>query len=505
MTLLSHTTAFANRLREIIADFRERELLIREQYKRQEAASNLPPDLLERATRRFLIDPLLHALDWNIDNPDQVAEEGRSWDENDERLYFDYLGLDRSRAPVFLVEAKGFDLALPHRPHEKFVDASHVVDIVAHAVDAMKRGDRSLPVISEWAHYLRDLRTYIASLDDLGQRTLSRAAITAGGWIIIFLDPVSTFLKDEVANRAQIICFASPEEMLERHDQLYKLLHRSRLVDTLPLVVTVSEALAMIPRTQIGVCFQAVLVATSTTSGAKRQQYPTRSIYPALLIASGNRWFAIMELTRPVEERKGQERISALLVELAEVGEELLERLRRSYRLPFIPAPVEQFPGFEKLIPADGLAVADGPVAGSTAHRLGAYDQQVFVWANREAGAQGEFIVVTGRDWFYKRDVPIGQNVETDTVCPYHFWKSARDRGVGADQPRVVYNAQSFTEDGQDRHCAHHDLLSLRAGRCHIKSVETYLCCRTCIFADTCWVTDQYSLPCPTLEDARSA
>ena len=53
---------------------------------------------------------MLRALDWNPDDPDQVVEEARSWDPEDERLYFDYLGVTpRTRSPVVLVEAKAYD------------------------------------------------------------------------------------------------------------------------------------------------------------------------------------------------------------------------------------------------------------------------------------------------------------------------------------------------------------------------------------------------------------
>ena len=47
----------------------------------------------------------------NPDNPAQVAEEARSWGDDGDRLYFDYFGVaPLTRAPIVLVEAKGYDV-----------------------------------------------------------------------------------------------------------------------------------------------------------------------------------------------------------------------------------------------------------------------------------------------------------------------------------------------------------------------------------------------------------
>jgi hypothetical protein len=48
-----------------------------------------------------------------------------------------------------------------------------------------------------------------------------RAAITAGGWIIVFREPVTTFRKSDAANVAHIVCFTSLNDMLMRHADLY--------------------------------------------------------------------------------------------------------------------------------------------------------------------------------------------------------------------------------------------------------------------------------------------
>lgn len=500
MTLLSDTAAFVQKLRESFDEFRRTELLVREQYGRDPGTVSPPSDLLERATRRFLIDDLLRALDWNPDDPSNVIEEARARTQSEERLYFDYLGLQlQTRAPVLLFEAKGFDVALPRKPRGPEVDAREMSALIAEAVDAIKRGDTGLPVISVWAEFLRDMHTYIDSLDELGRATLQRAVISAGGWIIVFREPLAVFRSDRPANVDHIHCFISIDDILLRHEELYKLLHRTRLVDTLPLTLKVAEALEMIPGAQVAECFRAVLVATSSSTGGRRQYYPTRAVYPAVLIRTGARWFAIVDYDHPVEEPKRTDRIDAFLVDLGARGAALEHRLTLRYGRPFDPQPIDMFPGFPEVRKhQDPVLSSLAPVTGSTAIRreAGRVERKICITHSGEPGAPAEFVVVTGTARFYKYDRQEGP------VCPFHLWKSARSEHAAAVQPHTGYVANSFTEDGQDRHCAHNDLVKFRADRCHVQAIETHLCCRACLFAVDCWVNprDRERLPCSEQE-----
>ncbi len=497
MTLLSDTASFAQKLRESFDEFRRVELLVREQYARDPDAAPSTSDLLERATRRFLIDGFLRALDWNPDDPSSVTEEARARTRSEDRLYFDYLGLQpQTRAPVLLFEAKGFDVALPRKARGPAVSAGEMSVLIADAVDAIKRGDRSLPVISAWAEFLRDMHTYIGSLDELGCGTLQRAVISAGGWIIVFREPLAVFRNDCPANVDHIHCFISTDDILLRHKELYELLHRTRLVDTLPLTLKVAEALEMIPGAQVAECFRAVLVATSSSTGGRRQYYPTRAVYPALLVRTGDRWFSIVDYDHPLEEPKRTNRIDVFLADLEAYGAALEERLTRRYGRAFDPLPINMFPGFRHASDHRNPKLGSlAPVTGSTAGRLaaGKTERKTCVIHSGEPGAPAEFIVVTGTARFYKYDHQEGPE------CRFHYWKSARGEHAAAAQPHTGYVTDSFTEDGQDRHCAHDDLVKLRADRCHVQAVETHLCCQACLFAADCWAAprDRERLPCP--------
>ena len=497
MTDLSDTASFARKLREIFDAFRQHESLIRDQYARDPATAPAPTPLLERATRRFLIDDFLRALDWEVNDPSTVIEEARAKTATGERLYFDYLGLNpKTLVPVLLFEAKGFDIPLPRRPHGQTLSSQEMSSVIAEAVDAIKRGDKSLPVISEWAEYLRDLHTYIGSLDKLGSATLQRAAISAGSWIIVFDQPIAVFRDATQASNEHIHCFIDADDILGRHEELYALLHRKRLTDTLPLTLKVSEALRVLSAGIIADCFRAVLVATSTSSGSRRQPYPTRTVYAALLVHAGDRWFAIVDYDAPLEEPRSVERIDAFLASLDGYGADFELMLSQRLGCALVPLPIDRFPGFPPPHSRTGAFLAAiAPATDSTADRQQSTTpkRKAYVRHSGEHGAPSEFIVVTGIERFYKKDAPVGAE------CQFHLWKQVRAVHAAEAAAHSGYVADSFTEDGQDRHCAHNHLGQLRAQRCQMRPIETHLCCRTCVFEADCWPdsADQARLPCP--------
>jgi hypothetical protein len=494
LTNLADMAEFARRLREGFEGFRRTESLIREQYTRDVAAATtpageLPNELLERPTRRFLIDDFLRALDWDPDVPSVVAEEARAATARGDRLFFDYLGIaPHTRSPVVLVEAKSYDLSMVRRPREAELEPRAIAALIAAALDALKGGADTLPVISEWGEWLRDLRDYIVSLGDLGQSTLRRVVITAGRWIIVFREPVPTFTRSTPVVAEHIHCFPTPDDILSRHAELFELLHRARLVDTLPLTLRVSEALEMVRPATIADCFRGVVVAT-TTSGGARRRYPTRAVYPTLIVSTGGRLFGITDYDNPaIEEPLDGENFSAFVANLEQRGTRLEQRLRERFGLPDLrPSPIETFPGFRTL----GERI--DPVVGSTADQLYSMDdaRRSLVVSTGELGAPAEYLVVCGLPWFYKGHMPTGP------TCPFHTRQAARRAGAGAEQPHSGPGETSFTQDGQERHCAHEELRGTRRQRCHVRPIETHMCCRACVFYPDCWATDANRLPCP--------
>jgi hypothetical protein len=505
----SDTAAFGEALRRAFERFKRAETLIREQYARDVTAGIEPAgaddeDLLERQTRRFLIDGILRGLDWDPDDPTQVAEEARSWDQAGDRLYFDYLGIaPDTRAPVLLVEAKRYDVRAAHRPRGGDLDARGMAELVSAALADLKSGKTDRAIVAEWAEWLRDLQTYVASIGNSGQATLRRVATTAGRWLIVFEEPVAAFIQPGAPSVDHIHCFVSLEDIVERHGAIFRLLHRQRLVDTLALTMPVGEALAVLAPATISQIFRGVVVVTRETGGS-RKSYPTRSIWPSIIAVSSGRLFAITDYQADAaEEPLDEAGFADFLDDLSARGAAFETRLLGLFgRAELRPLALPHFPGFRRGVATrDAGTVSAQPAPGSTAaiRAPGSSPDRALVVHTGEPGGLPEYVVATGEDWFYKTVLATGAE------CQFHEWPKARDAGVAAKQPQVGHSTTSFTQGGEGRHCAHEELRGMRSPRCHVAVLESHLCCRACIFHSACWADDLARLPCPAKRADRKS
>jgi hypothetical protein len=98
-----------------------------------------------------------------------------------------------------------------------------------------------------------------------------------------------------------IHCVVSLEDILDRGAALFRLLHRPRLFDALPLALSPTQALAALNPAAISRIFKWV-VAVTRESGGSRRTYRTRSIWPVVIPISSNRPFAIIDDGCPVLE-----------------------------------------------------------------------------------------------------------------------------------------------------------------------------------------------------------
>ncbi|MGO9771736.1 MAG: hypothetical protein ACLPSW_19765 [Roseiarcus sp.] len=488
--------AFHRALRRAFESFEAEEQNIRSQYARDVACGEAPSganddELLERPTRRFLIDQMLRALGWNPDDPDQVVEEARSWDLEGERLYFDYLGVaPRTRAPVVLIEAKAYDAGTPRQPRGAQLNARAMAELISGAIADLKSARRDHPILVEWAEWLSDLRTYVASLDPLGRSTLRRVVSTAGRWVVVFEEPIDVFTGDGAPNVALIHCFVSLEDVLDRHAALFRLLHRPQLVDTLPLILSVAEAHEALRSDQISYIFRGVVVVTRE-SGGSRRTYPTRSMWPALIAISANRPFAVVDYEcQALEDPRDPTKLADLIAALSANGAAFETRLLRMLgRADLDPRPVAEFPGFTPdLGRREAARPSVDPIAAAADERADIGNPKFTVHVG---GRHPEYLVVSGENWFFKTAAPVGP------ACDFHEWPRARAQGVAASDPITGRSEASYTESGDVIHCAHEELRTFRGVRCKIDVLESHLCCRACIYSQLCWSVDADRLPCP--------
>lgn len=490
--------AFRRSIRKSFAEFQNTERTLREQY----SAGGGPAegrDLLERTTRRFLLDDLLAALDWHADRPHEMVEEARAWSASGDRFYFDYLGLTQTtRDPALLFEAKAFDVAPPHRANRPPPSSLEMSALIAKALALIHKGRRP-DIVAEWKDYLTDLRDYVASLKRVGATDLKRVAISAGGWLIVFADASNAFASDNPS--AQLIhCFPTMTEMLQRADDIYRLLHRAQLVDSLPFVLSVQGALATLDPLEAVARSRGVLVATSQ-SGARLQPYPTRSVYPVVLWLTKHRWFAIVDPKVPPTEPMDETKLAPFVADLRVRGEALEGRLSH-WAGDLLPvSDVASFAGLRAFRLPQPVRSGVTPLVGSTNWQRSSNSALVPLVVETGEGTHDDFVVATGLDWHYKKSPALAD-------CRFHSWMAARDDGVEVSAgPLTKYTGTSFTLDGQLRHCAHGDHLGSRKPRCHIASIETNLCCHACALAAACWPRreERDRRPCPRLEEEVAA
>jgi hypothetical protein len=497
VTLAADIAAFGRLLAQSIRDFKDRQKLIRADETRTVERGDLlervgVDDLLEHRTRRHVIDPMLCALGWNLADPGQVTEEARSWDEKNDRLYFDYLGLTRQLFPVLLVEAKGVDAEGPRRPRRTPPKGDDMAALVAEALRLIHTGETPNAVLQQWIDWLDTLRTYVRSLEPAKQATLKRVVITSGQWLIVFTNPVATLITDSSPNAADIRCFVSFDDLEERHGELYRLLARPRLVNTLPLAFDLPEALGLLDPAAVDAMYRGVIVTTKL-SGAERSPYPTRTVYPAVVLISANRSFAVVDFGgEHLEEPRKVGELAGFLSTLEARGDAFQARvLDRLGRADLTPTALTSYPvsirDAAEMIDAEPLPASTAALAAANTP-----ERPHLVRAVGERPGDTSHLVITGQSWFHKTLEPFGPD------CAFHSFIEARKQGVSAGQPKADVQPSSFTTTPEVQHCEHVDILGLRQNICQVQAIETHLCCRACVFHGICWPTaaDLARLPC---------
>jgi hypothetical protein len=159
---------------------------------------------LEHATRRHVIDFILTALGWSLDQHGcDMLEEAQAKGET--TLFLDYLGVNpHSRAPLLIVEAKAW--AKPFvSPSVATIDrsgANNAMDrhasLIARAVDHVNNGgaESSSPVNLEWTRWIAKIRDYVRTVHQNSGYCAQRVIITSGQWLVIFCNPIAAFLQE---------------------------------------------------------------------------------------------------------------------------------------------------------------------------------------------------------------------------------------------------------------------------------------------------------------------
>ena len=487
---------FREAMRKAISNFESAEKIIRDEYERP-TGEEPPDDITERATRRYLIDPCLAALDWLPDDPDMVAEEART--RHGTVLFLDYLGVDMaSREPVLIVEAKTYDEEPPRAPRSPAPPSREMSRLIAEAIDdiLLDKVPKS-KLLTQWVDYLTSIRNYVQSFGEAGRETLQRAVVTSGKWMIIFEDPCATFLDQSKTEAALIHCFNGFQEIVEGSQDIFDLLHRERLINTLRLVMDIRDAPRRLDPTRIDGMFQGALVVTRSF-GPARASYPHRVVYPSVILDTCGRHFAIcdMDSKQPCTEPREAEDISDFLQAIQANGKALIDHLSRWLDRNLSFSSSSEFTGFTAPRARPRRSVERFAASPGSTSKMAPCEAQANLHAISTEEGDGGLVIAVGHSWYFKESAARGPH------CTFHDYRSVKRDGLAEGSPHPGVSLRSYTCDGQDRHCAHAGMLSLRANRCRLQEVDTHLCCRACVFENECWPTEQDrgNMYCPIAE-----
>jgi hypothetical protein len=391
---------FRNELRKFGEYYKPKIEQIRRKYS-ENPLNQAPPqldDLLEAHIRKYLIDRLLIALNWNIlleDDPEAtnlVPEAPIVSVEHGTTRYLDYLGMEQgSGQALLIVESKRPGSPLPILKNKTFRKSASLSNLdVAEAILAGLQGGE---LLYEWGAWLDTLKDYFQTVKQRGHSLPRRVVITDGDWCIVFREPETTLLYPDrsICDHISVYLPSEPPQIGAVFESNF-----IKVFESLEYGCVLGQARSL---TLGDLTFQVPPGRRTTMIRGLHLKYfeveelyqttPRIQISPLLFIrVEGGEWIRLE--AREPEDAPADE-------------DELVEHINR------VHAKAEQFAdAVTKALQAEPtwLSIED--------HYLdpASFDQLKGVTETR----QDEFILITGTDSHYLRKVP------TVVGCPFHDW-----------------------------------------------------------------------------------
>ena len=498
---------FRERLLECFDQYKDKAVRL-ERLQLSESSSDEREFWLECHARRYVIDHILAGTGWQIfadrdlggHSQNLGIEIGLKSLATGQRRFLDYLGFERETAvPLLVVEAKRPSLALPAEGNWTGHFASHPVgNLFAEFLQALDGSDDEAgrlesPLTEEWRKNLYSLRDYIRSIDpdSLPQRVL----ITNGYWLVIFDDPKSAFVDPEATvSPRDILIYDNPIAILQFYDDIYQRISYGHLARDHG-IVTPHQACPLISAADVSYAMFGLRVLYCRDQ-TLYTRIPRIEIAPVVHLCSRSGTFISIEAAEGNGFEfalRDDEHVNAQRDEVARAAHTLKEQIERELGLTG-PIPLRDISShyvdtgaFEKL---PGL------------RRL-----------NEGTASAQEFVLVTGSCPHFLVDPT------THRECRFHNCGDAQREGVLYEIGPVLDPAispKSFFADGSCFHCSHQqtyrskileltavsrDRTGPRSGRdgeafCEIVEIDEALCCRSCVFYETCAKSEMFRLPC---------
>lgn len=435
---------------------------------------------LEHTTRIHLLDALAELLDWRLGLGGDMVEEARI--KNGTTAFMDYLGVARAtNAPVLLIEAKAWDKPFI-TPRAKGNNSSYEsADLIAQAIEHWRNGGKcsTSPATADWHGYMEQVGKYVKGLWDVHGHPLPRAVVTSGQWLVVFTQPVTTFLQGP-ARAMDIKIFRKPDYCAQALE-LYSLLSRDSLCKETPYGIRATQVLNYITPEALVACFHALHLSYEASGSPIFGKRPRILIYPALVLQRNDgALLTVIESSASLElpyRREIDDLVQALerhLSEVAAAAETLLKRSGEQLGVDLLPSSLEDFPGYPINTKSD---------RAKSKSLIKRHPTEPDVW-----------MLATGQATHFLKPAP-------DVMCRYHRWSACHATGeaigtAAVSMPRID-NPRSFFVDDQPHHCAHRGLQDRREARCQLPLIDERFCCASCLFAPVCWPGAQLPpLPC---------
>jgi len=432
-------------------------------------------ELLEHTTRRYFLDKLVMALGWTLGSTGDMAEEARL--KAGTTTYMDYLGVtEMERLPVVIIEAKawGTPFIAPKRAAST-PRLGHVELLVKTVANVRARGPVSdSPATAMWHEFIEQICGYVKDLKEVHAHSVQRVALTSGQWVIVFIDPIKTFMSGSID--ADDLLIVHRDQYVERSDELLEILGRRALVGYRPRTLRPAQLQSYAKGADVAAVFHAVYVRYEASGSAKFLLRPRVLTYPALIVQRGD---GVLLAVVPDQDELalGKGSLEEHFDGVEATSVELLRECCDVLSVTMTPSPLSRFPGFPQRPGRPGIS-------GTLAAMI-----------EDQPDAPDEWLLVTGDAAHYLRRTPLIDR------CEFHAWGGCRTAGKAAGANAVgvrsVRDPRAFFTDGERHHCAHQDVLDRREQRCLIAPIDQRVCCQACRYTEICWGEEELSrLPC---------
>jgi len=321
---------------------------------------------------------------------------------------------------------------------------------------------------------------------------MRRAVITNGDWLVAFLKPDRTFVELR-PDPEDIIVFETSQDIENRATEVFEFLEHQQVVREVP-PLRIGQLAFLVSGNLIDQMMMGVRVLYQEVEDFFGFSPDIRILPIAFLRTLFGTWVQI-ESEDGVRLPHKRSELHEHCSEVRQISLELEYSINEALGLGLQPVSLGQhYAEAER----SGIGLM---LPGFSSRR------------NSVAGAQ-EFTVITGSERHYFRTSPGRQD------CQYH---AASGVGPGiADRFAILQRStdrRSFFVDGEDQHCAHPNLIEIKAAQltrenrercgprsgqdteafCEIYKLDRHLCCRTCAFEEVCTKRSVFVAPCPGL------